>query len=121
MTWDLTADRPIYMQLIEQIQLRIVSGVYPPGDKLPAVRELASQASVNPNTMQKALSELEREGLVHTQRTTGRYITEDTEMIKHIKEDLAKEQVQAFFEKMQQIGFSKEDTLKLIEQAAKEE
>ena len=82
MPWDLKSDRPIYIQLIEEIQLRIFSGEYPPGSKLPSVRDIAQEASVNPNTMQRALSKLEEDGLVITHRTSGRTITEDVEMIK---------------------------------------
>ena len=74
MPWDLDNDRPIYLQLMERIQQDIVAGVYQAGDKLPSVRDLAMEAAVNPNTMQKALSELERNGLLHSQRTSGRYI-----------------------------------------------
>lgn len=121
MTWELKADRPIYLQLIEQIELRIVSGMYSAGQKLPPVRDLAAQAAVNPNTMQKALAELERSGLVYSQRTSGRFITEDEDMIQQAKESLAKEQISAFFEKMQQLGFSRTETLSLMQQAAKEE
>ena len=76
MPWDLDNDRPIYLQLMERIQQDIVSGVYHSGDKLPSVRDLALEAAVNPNTMQKALSELERNGLVYSRRTSGRFITE---------------------------------------------
>ena len=72
MTWTLDADRPIYAQLVDRIRIQIVSGQYPPGSRLPSVRELAAQASVNPNTMQRAFGELERSGLVVTQRTFGR-------------------------------------------------
>ncbi len=82
MPWNLNSDRPIFMQIIEIIQLDIISGRYAPGEKLPSVRDLASEAAVNPNTMQKALSELERSGLVYSQRTSGRFITEDTKMIE---------------------------------------
>lgn len=82
MSWNLNSDRPIFLQIVERIQMDIISGIYKPGDKLPAVRELASEASVNPNTMQKALSELEKTGLVYSQRTSGRFITEDTNMIE---------------------------------------
>ncbi len=89
MSWDLNSDRPIFIQIIEKIQMDIISGQYCPGDKLPSVRELAGEASVNPNTMQKALSELERTGLVYSQRTSGRYITEDAAMIGKLKEQLA--------------------------------
>ena len=76
MPWNLDNDRPIYMQLMERIQQDIISGAYQPGDKLPSVRDLAVEAAVNPNTMQKALSELERCGLVYSQRTSGRFITD---------------------------------------------
>ena len=75
MSWNLDSSRPIYAQIIEKVSLDIVSGKYQPGDKLPSVRDLAAQAGVNPNTMQKALSELERENLVHSARTSGRFIT----------------------------------------------
>ena len=89
MPWDLDNDRPIYVQLMEKIRLDIMSGVYRPGDKLPSVRDLALDAAVNPNTMQKALSELERNGLVYSQRTSGRFITEDENMLKQLKTELA--------------------------------
>ena len=77
MAWNLDADKPIYAQLVEIIQMQIISGQYRAGDRLPSVRELAAEASVNPNTMQKALAELERNGLIYTQRTSGRMVTED--------------------------------------------
>ena len=85
MAWDLDADRPIYAQLVERIQMQIVSGQYLPGGKLPSVRDLAAVAAVNPNTMQKAFAELERSGLIITQRTNGRTVTEDEEMIRKIR------------------------------------
>ena len=87
MPWELDNDRPIYLQLMERIQRDIISGVYKPGDKLPSVRDLAVEAAVNPNTMQKALSELERSGLVYAQRTSGRFITEDEAMLKKMKQE----------------------------------
>jgi len=121
MAWEFKDDRPIYLQVMEQVKLRIVSGGYPAGSKLPAVRDLATEASVNPNTMQKALSELEREGLVYTQRTAGRFITEDQTMIEQVQDSLAREQVEAFFRQMSAIGYTREETLRLLEQAAKEE
>lgn len=115
MNWDLKADRPIYAQLIEQVTYAIISGVYAPGDKLPSVRDLAEEAAVNPNTMQKALSELERSGLVNTQRTAGRFITEDKNMIEKIKNKIALEQIEQFLEQMRQIGISKEEIITLIQ------
>lgn len=121
MPWDLDNDRPIYLQLMERIQQDIVAGVYQAGDKLPSVRDLAMEAAVNPNTMQKALSELERNGLLHSQRTSGRYITEDKEMLKQLKSDLAANHIREFIEKMKQLGFLEEETLELIQNAIKEE
>lgn len=114
MPWDLKNDRPIYLQLMEQLKLLIISGAYPAGSKLPSVRDLAAEASVNPNTMQKALSELERDGLVFTNRTSGRFITEDGTMIEQMRMDLAKEQLRAFLAQMEKLGFSKEEIKKLL-------
>lgn len=121
MTWKLDSDRPIYTQIIEQLSLDIVSGIYKPGQKIPSVRELAVSAAVNPNTMQKALSELERLGLVYSQRTSGRFITEDTKMIDDYKDKLALEEITKFLEKMKQLGFKKEEALPYIEKVMKEE
>lgn len=115
MDWSLTSDRPIYMQLMEEIQLNIVSGRYKIGERLPAVRDMAAQASVNPNTMQKALSELERLELVYTQRTAGRFITEDEKIIKALKNRLATEQLTEFYEKLQRLGFNRAEIIALVE------
>ncbi|MDF2538224.1 MAG: GntR family transcriptional regulator [Herbinix sp.] len=114
MKWELNSDRPVYVQLIEQIQAEIISGNYKPGDKLPSVRDLAAEATVNPNTMQKALSELERIGLLLTNRTSGRYITSDEQMIKKLKAESAKNQILEFIDKMHQLGFEPEETLNLF-------
>lgn len=114
MPWDLKPDIPIYIQLIEQIELKIFSGEYPPGSKLPSVRDIAQEASVNPNTMQRALVKLEEDGLVITHRTSGRTITEDVEMIKQAKNKLALKQITEFLEKMQLMGFEKSETFALI-------
>lgn len=121
MPWTLDNDRPIYIQLMERIQMDIVAGRYHAGDKLPSVRDLALEAAVNPNTMQKALSELERSGLVYSQRTSGRFITEDETMIKKMKRDLAHGHIIEFIEKMRQLGFSEADTIALIQDVIKEE
>lgn len=114
MAWDLDADRPIYAQLVERIQMQIVSGQYPPGGKLPSVRDLAAVAAVNPNTMQKAFAELERSGLIITQRTNGRTVTEDEAMIRNIRENLAKEHVDNFFIKMKELGYTEQEAAELI-------
>ena len=121
MAWILDGDRPIYAQIIDELQMRIIAGIYVAGDRLPSVRELAAEAAVNPNTMQKALTELERSGLISTMRTSGRVVTEDTKMIDEIKTQLATEQINLFFEKMNHFGFSNEETVELIMKAAKGE
>lgn len=121
MPWDLDNDRPIYLQLMERIQQNIISGVYQPGDKLPSVRDLAVEASVNPNTMQKALSELERFGLVYSQRTSGRFITDDASMIQKMRSELAHAHIRQFFSQMHDLGFSDTDTLELIQDTLKGE
>lgn len=114
MPWELKSDRAIYPQLIEQIELMIFSGVYPPGAKLPSVRDMAQDAAVNPNTMQRALARLEEDGLIITHRTSGRSITEDGNMIKKAKTRLAQEQVADFLEKMQKLGFDQKEVLSII-------
>ncbi len=121
MAWNLNSDRPIYAQIVEIIQMQLVSGYYRPGDKLPSVRELAAVACVNPNTMQKAFSELERSGLIITQRTSGRSVTEDYEMIKEVQKDLAKTQINIFLKKMTELGFEREEIMMLLENEAKED
>lgn len=120
MSWNLDSSRPIYAQIIEKVSLDIVSGKYQPGDKLPSVRDLAAQAGVNPNTMQKALSELERENLVRSARTSGRFITEDKAMIEKMREELASTQIKEFLNKMSQMGFDYEKTITLLEKLGKE-
>ena len=121
MAWALDSGRPIYAQIIERVQLDIITGHYKPGEKLPSVRELASEAAVNPNTMQKALSELEQSGLLYTQRTSGRFITEDTDRIHRMKNSLATMQVREVLRKMRQLGLGDEEILQLIHTIMKEE
>lgn len=120
MKWVFEGDRPIYLQLQEQLRLRIVSGFYPPGGRLPAVRELAAEAAVNPNTLQRALTELEREGLVYVQRTSGRFVTEDAALIAHAKEGLALEQIEEFFCRMADMGYEKQEAVALAQASIKE-
>ena len=111
MAWELDADRPIYAQLVERIQKEIMSGKYQPGEKLPSVRDLA----VNPNTMQKAFAELERSGLIVTQRTNGRTVTEDTELIGNTREQLAAGHVRNFINNMQELGYQREEIRNLFD------
>lgn len=120
MPWNLKSDRPIYIQLIEQIELMIFSGVYPLGSKLPSVRDLAQEAAVNPNTMQRALAKLEEDGLIITHRTTGRSITEDARMVEKAKVKLAQDQILEFLGKMQLMGFEQTEILTIIHNMVKE-
>ena len=114
MAWDFEDDRPIYTQLLEKIQIMIISGKYKSGDRLPSVRDLAAEAAVNPNTMQRALTELERRGLVYSQRTSGRLITEDRELITEVKEKVAMEQIEVFVKTMEELGYSREDIITML-------
>ncbi len=114
MAWELDSDRPIYTQLVERIQMQIIAGYYPPGSKLPSVREMALNVAVNPNTMQKAYVELERMGLIMTQRTNGRTVTEDGELIASIRHRMAREEAATFIQKLTELGFSKEEIEQLI-------
>mgnify|MGYP001480180144 CR=1 FL=1 len=116
MNWQFNSDAPIYAQLIGQITQRIVSGAFPAGERLPSVRDLAAEAGVNPNTMQRALTELERDGLVYSQRTAGRFVTEDKGLIDEAKHSLAGDQVRVFLTAMTRLGYQKDDILALIRQ-----
>ncbi|MBE5959483.1 MAG: GntR family transcriptional regulator [Lachnospiraceae bacterium] len=115
MGWNFDNDRPIYTQLLELIEMKILAGEYELGAKLPSVRELATDAGVNPNTMQRAMQELERKGLVNTNRTVGRTVTTDVELLDGLREDLAKNQTKNYIESMKQIGMSKKKIVNMIE------
>ena len=105
---------PIYLQIMDDIKQQIVSGRLKPGDKLASVRDLAMQYGVNPNTVQKALSELEWENLLYTMRTAGRYVTEDAALIAALREQLAGERIIKFLDELEQLGFQHEDILQLL-------
>ena len=115
MQWQLRGDRPIYQQLMEQLTEQIVSGQLGAGDKVPPVRELAAEAGVNPNTMQRALAELEREGLMYTERTAGRFITKDEALIAAVRRDTAEKILDEFIGQMQKIGYSDQQIVALVE------
>ena len=115
MPWDLKSDRPIYTQLIEQIELMICSGMYELGSKLPSVRDLAQEAAVNPNTMQKALAKLEEDELLYTNRTSGRFVTENSNIVKQVKSRLAQSQINDFLDKMKNLGFKNDEIISLVE------
>lgn len=114
MAWEINSDRPVYIQLMEEIERRIISGVYKAGDKVPAVRELAVEAAVNPNTMQKALSELERNGLIFSHRTSGRFVTEDESLIKTIRAELSDRITSEYIDSMRKLGLSDEEILQAV-------
>ena len=114
MNWQFSNDAPIYAQLIGQIRAGIVSGAFSPGERLPSVRDLAMEAGVNPNTM-------ERDGLVYSQRTSGRYVTEDQTAITEARHALAADRVRSFLTDMERLGFEKEDLLSLLRQESEKE
>ena len=114
MEYQFSNDKPIYLQLMDVFKVAIVSGELPKGERLESVRDLAIVAKVNPNTMQKALSELERIGLVRTERTSGRFITDDEELILSMKNEIAEKEITVFLEKMKSIGISKESVIHMI-------
>ena len=109
-------ERPIYIQLVEIIRVQIVSGKFQKGQKIPSVRELALTMKVNPNTMQKALVELENEKLIYTERTNGKYVTEDESLIEKVKKELAKEKVNNYLNSMNNIGISYDEAIKYLQE-----
>ena len=119
MQWELNTDKPVYLQLVEQIQAGIISGSYRTGDKLPSVRDLASEAMVNPNTMQRAMTELERNGLVYTNRTAGRFITSDEVLIKKLKNQYISQIVLEFLDKMKLTGLESDEIISYIDKILK--
>ncbi len=114
MEWKLDDSRPIWIQLQEQLTRRIISGHYPPGEKLPSVRELAAEAGVNPNTMQRALVALDAEGLTITNRTTGRTVTEEETVLEGMRACLAQGIISQFYESAAELGYTKEQALELL-------
>ena len=106
--------RPIWQQLTEQLRQRIVTGVYPPGSRFPAVRELAQEAGVNPNTMQRAMAQLEADGLLVTNRTQGRTVTDQPLVLDEMRRQLAEAHIEFFFQEMEALGFDREATVKLL-------
>jgi DNA-binding transcriptional regulator YhcF (GntR family) len=111
---------PIYMQIIMEMKIRMVSGKLSAGEKIASVRELAQEFEVNPNTMQRALSEMERENLLYTERTSGRFVTTDEGIIMTLRNKLAEQELQKFMGYMEQIGYSKKEIIQKIELWQKE-
>lgn len=117
MHWNFSGDIPIYLQIIGHLEQMIASGLLSSGDRLPSVRELAGDAGVNPNTMQKALTELEKRGLVYSRRTTGRFVTDSPEKLRALREELAGKEIKSFLEAMRRLGYSSEETAELLGEA----
>ena len=120
MEWKFRSDLPIYSQLVDQIKLGIVSGSLLPGERLMSVRDMATEAGVNPNTMQRALQELERDGMVYSQRTAGRFVTENMQVIERAKKKFAEEQIRSFLEAMKKLGYQWEEILALLKEKEEE-
>lgn len=121
MEWNITGGRPVYVQLVEQLELALVTGTFPPGSKIPPVRELAADAGVNPNTMQRALQELESRGLLQAQRTAGRTVTADADALKVLRHKRASALVETFLQQMKALGLDRAETEELLRQTAGEE
>lgn len=119
MPYEFDSGRPIYTQLLEKITTDIVSGALTPGQKMPGVRELGAHYGVNPNTVQRTMAELERQGLVYSERTAGRFVTQDTEIIHEMRISIARDLAQTYLKNMQALGMST-DEIKLITQSIHE-
>ena len=114
MVWKFHNDSPIYAQLVEQIKIAIVTGEYAAGERLPSVRDMAAEAGVNPNTLQRAFAELEREGLVYSQRTAGRLVTDDAKIIHDARRQLARRHMRVFRDAMASLSFNKDEIIDLL-------
>lgn len=114
MAWEFNNNEPIYRQLLDQLKLRIISGIIETGSKLDSVRDLAQEAGVNPNTMQRALAELEREELVFSQRTSGRFVTEDKALIQRLRNEYAQEKIRELTTALLQLGYTRKELIELI-------
>ena len=116
MEWSLHDDRPIWQQLNQQLVRRILTGVYPPGSRLPSVRELAAEAGVNPNTMQRALAQLDQTGLTRTDRTAGRLVTQEQAVLEQARRQEAQVAIGQYFDAMAQLGYDRAGALELLEE-----
>lgn len=114
MAWIFDEKSPIYAQIAHHIKLQIISGVIKSGQQLVTVRELAEEAGVNPNTIQRAFTELEREGIVYSQRTSGRFVTDDLELIRQQRQELAETEILNFISKMKQIGLDNQSIINTV-------
>ena len=118
MNWNISAGRPVYVQLVEQLELALVAGEFPPGSRIPPVRELAADAGVNPNTMQRAFQELEGRGLLQAQRTAGRTVTADDAALRALRRRRAKALAEEFMHQMQALGMDEAEIEALLRETA---
>ena len=116
MEFNFDNERPIYIQLVEQLKIYIISGKISPGERLPSIRDMAINLKINPNTLQRGLTELENEGFIYTERTNGKYVTNDVKLINNYKRDYAKDKVIKYFEDMKELGFNEEEALSYIKE-----
>lgn len=114
MKWDFKNGIPIYLQIISILKMQIAGGGLPPGSQIQPVRDLAMDAGVNPNTMQRALTQLEQEGLLYTQRTSGRFVTEDEKVLKEMRKSLSEQYVRELFESLSKIGMDKNEIIEAV-------
>lgn len=121
MNWSIDNNKPVYIQLVEQLKSKIISGEFGAGEKIDSVRNLAQEAQVNPNTMQKALVELEREGLVFSKRTSGRFVTDDKVKIESMRKEVASEEIKNLKKNLERLGFSKDEIIDFVISHIKEE
>lgn len=121
MKWQIDNNRPVYIQLVEQLRMKIISGEIELDSKLDSVRSLAADAMVNPNTMQKALAELEREGFVYSKRTSGRFVTDNTELIENERKNLVKDNVKKTLDTLINLGYTNKEILSLVEEILRED
>lgn len=119
MAWSFSSDRPVYLQIADRIIKSVLSGEYLPGEQIPTVRQLALEAAVNPNTVQRAFAELEYEGIIISKGTLGRFVTEDTKVVEICRKKMAQQLVKNFLENMEQLSISKEQAIAMIEEAKK--
>ncbi len=115
MAWNFNDNAPIYLQIVSGLQREIASGAYPPGSRLPSVRDLALEAGVNPNTMQRALAELERRGLVNAQRTSGRFVTEDTNALTGLRRSMSDRIIRELVGKLRELGMTDEEIVTAVQ------
>ena len=117
MAWKFTADRAVYLQIAQRIEKAVLAGVYPPGEQLPSVRQLALEAAVNPNTVQRAFTELENQGIIYSRGTLGRFVTQNTQTIEACRLEMAQQQVQQFLKDIGQLSISKDQAITMIKEA----